>query len=114
MMLQVWVKGKNFTFAKLLDDAELAKDFEGGSIAISRLAPQDYHRFHSPVDGKIVHMGPTAGSQYWTVNPIAINSPANVFGENVRRVNVIESAEFGKVAFICVGATMVRAARRHE
>jgi hypothetical protein len=46
--------------------------------------PQDYHRFHSPVDGKVVHMGATAGSQYWTVNPIAINSVANVFGENVR------------------------------
>ena len=48
----VWVKGKNFTFAKLLDDPELAKEFEGGSIAISRLAPQvrlRFYRFSRPV-----------------------------------------------------------------
>jgi phosphatidylserine decarboxylase len=33
-----------------------AQQFEGGSLAIFRLAPQDYHRFHIPVDGIV---GPT-------------------------------------------------------
>jgi len=103
----LWVKGKQFTMAKLLHDDQLAKHFEGGSIAISRLAPQDYHRFHAPVDGKVVSISPVVGKQYWTVNPVAINSPVNVFGENVRRVCLIESPTVGKVAYICVGATMV-------
>jgi phosphatidylserine decarboxylase len=47
-----WVKGKDFTLEKLFDSKERAADFAGGCIAICRLAPQDYHRFHAPVDGK--------------------------------------------------------------
>lgn len=39
-----WIKGQGFTAAKLLDDPTLAKKFEGGSLVIFRLAPQDYHR----------------------------------------------------------------------
>ena len=80
-----------------MHDKELATHFEGGSLVIARLAPQDYHRFHSPVDGKVVSISPVVGKQFWTVNPVAINSPVNVFCENVRRVAVIDSQEFGKV-----------------
>ena len=39
-----WIKGVGFTIGKLLGDEELARDFNGGSIVIARLAPQDYHR----------------------------------------------------------------------
>jgi phosphatidylserine decarboxylase len=44
-----------------------AQRYEGGALAIFRLAPQDYHRFHSPVDGKIGAMRYIAG-EYYTVN----------------------------------------------
>jgi phosphatidylserine decarboxylase len=40
----------------LLQDDELAKQFQGCSIGVFRLAPQDYHRYHIPVDGVL---GPT-------------------------------------------------------
>jgi phosphatidylserine decarboxylase len=39
-----WIKGINFSVGKLLGDAEMGKRYEGGSLAIFRLAPQDYHR----------------------------------------------------------------------
>jgi len=52
-------------------------------------------------------VGEEFGKEYYTVNPVAINSPVNVFTENKRKLTVIESPEFGKVAFMCVGATMV-------
>jgi len=41
---QYWIKGRQFTLGRLLADEALAKKYEGGSLAIFRLAPQDYHR----------------------------------------------------------------------
>jgi phosphatidylserine decarboxylase len=35
-----WIKGYGFTLEKLLGSAELAQQFDGGSIVIARLAPQ--------------------------------------------------------------------------
>lgn len=41
---KIWIKGMDFTVAKLLDDPAYAQCFDGGSLAVFRLAPQDYHR----------------------------------------------------------------------
>ena len=41
------------TVAELLQDDELAKAFNGGTFVHYFLSPFDYHRFHSPVDGKV-------------------------------------------------------------
>ena len=49
-----WIKGYGFTLEKLLGSADLAKKFDSGSMVIARLAPQDYHRWHSPVSGKVL------------------------------------------------------------
>ncbi|CAN0880099.1 Phosphatidylserine decarboxylase proenzyme 2 [Linum grandiflorum] len=68
---------------------------------------QDYHRFHLPVSGTVDRFEDISGCLY-TVNPIAVNSKyCNVFTENKRVVSVINTAEFGKVAFVAIGATMV-------
>ncbi|KAF3767310.1 hypothetical protein M406DRAFT_274789 [Cryphonectria parasitica EP155] len=104
-----WIKGFHFTLERLLGDADLAKLFDGGSIAISRLAPQDYHRWHSPIDGTVESIKEIPGS-YYTVNPQAINEPGtvNVFCENKRSVMVMKRAATGSpVAIIAVGAMLV-------
>ncbi|KAF2320081.1 hypothetical protein GH714_023120 [Hevea brasiliensis] len=68
---------------------------------------KDYHRFHVPVSGTIEKLVNVPGNLY-TVNPIAVNSKyCNVFTENKRVVSIISTAEFGKVAFVAIGATMV-------
>ena len=66
---KLWIKGRDFTVARLLGDAykDQAHKYNGGALAIFRLAPQDYHRFHSPVDGVIGPMTYIAG-EYYTVN----------------------------------------------
>lgn len=60
----LWIKGKNFNLSNLLQDQELADQLEGGSIAVFRLAPQDYHRFHIPAKGTIEKINPIAGTYY--------------------------------------------------
>lgn len=65
----LWIKGREFTVSRLLGDAyrSEADRYIGGTVCIFRLAPQDYHRFHSPVDGVIGPMTYIAG-EYYTVN----------------------------------------------
>ncbi len=66
---RLWIKGRDFTVAKLLGDVYKADAprYDGGAVAIFRLAPQDYHRFHSSVDGRIGKMEYISG-EYYTVN----------------------------------------------
>jgi phosphatidylserine decarboxylase len=53
----------------LIQDDELAKGYS--HIGIFRLAPQDYHRFHSPVNAIVGKTKDITGNLY-TVNPMAV------------------------------------------
>ncbi|GLT27311.1 hypothetical protein SLA2020_023180 [Shorea laevis] len=102
-----WIKGRKFSIQGLLGNEISSTAFVDGTLVIFRLAPQDYHRFHFPVSGTIERFVHIPGCLY-TVNPIAVNSKyCNVFTENKRVVSIISSADFGKIAFIAIGATMV-------
>lgn len=105
---KIWVKGREFNMKRLLGDAypEDVSRFEGGALGIFRLAPQDYHRFHIPVDG-IMGQPKIIQGEYYTVNPMAIRSALDVYGENVRVLVPIDSEKHGRVMVICVGAMMV-------
>lgn len=65
----LWIKGREFTVGRLLGDAYKAEaeQYVGCALAIFRLAPQDYHRFHSPIEGKIGHTA-CISREYYTVN----------------------------------------------
>lgn len=108
---QFWVKGANFTMERLFQDKKLAKTFDGGSMIIARLAPQDYHRWHSPVTGTVKSIIEIAGA-YYTVNPQAINEagPLNVYCENRRSVMLVETSGC-IVAVVAVGAMLVGSIR---
>jgi phosphatidylserine decarboxylase len=105
---QIWVKGRDYSVEKLLGDAYPldAKRYKNGALGIFRLAPQDYHRFHIPVDG-VLGTPKLIEGEYYTVNPMAIRSALDVYGENVRVVVPIDSVAHGRVMCICVGAMMV-------
>jgi len=108
-----WIKGHGFTLANLLGSQEAAQQFEGGSIAIARLAPQDYHRWHCPVTGKVESIKDISGT-YFTVNPQAINESGtlDVFCENKRSVMMVRRSDSGSpVAIIAVGAMLVGSIR---
>jgi phosphatidylserine decarboxylase len=108
---QFWIKGRNFTISNLLgvpaySDQALA--FNGSSLAIFRLAPADYHRFHSPIDGEVGELVHIPG-QYYTVNPQAVNEPTfDVFTANTRSVLYMKHTITGlPVAFVAIGALLV-------
>jgi phosphatidylserine decarboxylase len=60
----VRIKGKNFTLANLFQDEALANSLDGGSIAVFRLAPQDYHRFHAPARGSVQSISNIDGTYF--------------------------------------------------
>ncbi|KAL4809948.1 phosphatidylserine decarboxylase-domain-containing protein [Aspergillus unguis] len=104
----IWVKGREFSIKRLLGDAypEDVARYQNGALGVFRLAPQDYHRFHIPVDG-VLGEPKTIEGEYYTVNPMAIRSALDVYGENVRVLVPIDSTTHGRVMVVCVGAMMV-------
>lgn len=104
---KIWIKSSKFTINRLTQDYNNDRyNNSNTSIAIFRLAPQDYHRFHCPCDvtiGKPINVN----GEYYTVNPMAIRSELDVFGENIRTIIPMKSAEFGEFLMIAVGAMMV-------
>ncbi|KAJ6493576.1 phosphatidylserine decarboxylase-domain-containing protein [Mycena vitilis] len=112
---EFWIKGDEFTIPKLLENKTLEEEHSPrtaellhASLAIFRLAPADYHRFHSPIDGTIGEIDHIKG-QYYTVNPQAVNEPKfDVFTANTRSIMYITHEQTGKtVAFVAIGALLV-------
>lgn len=100
------VKGERLKREDLLEDAELAKLFENGAVAIARLCPSDYHRFHFPFDC-IPSKAHLINGPLFSVNPIAIQQSIVHLTENKRKVTMLESDLFGSTAYIEIGATSV-------
>lgn len=81
----------------------IADRFIGGALAIARLCPADYHRYHFPAAGRITHAQDIPGALH-SVNPIALGAGPDVFGENKRSWTLIESDAAGTYCFVEVGA----------
>ena len=81
----------------------IADRFIGGALAIARLCPADYHRYHFPAAGRITHAQDIPGALH-SVNPIALGAGPDVFGENKRSWTLIETEALGSYCFVEVGA----------
>ena len=90
----------------LIGNQELAKDFVGGPLMIARLCPVDYHRYHYPDNGMTTKSYSIHGD-YHSVNPLALKYRGDIFIKNERRVSILDTEKFGKLAYIEVGATCV-------
>lgn len=103
-----FVKGEKFHLTSLLQNETLASEYEEGAMVMARLCPTDYHRYHFPCD---CIAGKTSWINGWlySVNPVAIKKNIHIFTENKRTLCVLDSAHFGKVLFLEIGATFVGA-----
>ncbi|HLE10223.1 MAG: phosphatidylserine decarboxylase [Bdellovibrionales bacterium RIFOXYD12_FULL_39_22] len=100
------VKGIFLSAKALVDNEKWFNFFTDGPLMIARLCPVDYHRFHFPDDCKILDSYRIHG-KFHSVNPVALAANGKVFLENERQVTILESDNFGKLAFIEVGAMCV-------
>lgn len=82
-----------------------APDFSNGKydIAVVRLAPVDYHRFHFPCDCSTPEPTLSIPGEYHSVNPIALIKHPDVYITNERQVVACDAA-FGRFWMIDVGA----------
>ena len=81
--------------------------FEGGPMVIASW-PVDYHRYHFPVGGKVVESWDESGPLY-SVSPLALSRKQDILFTNKRRITVVDSPQFGHLAYVEIGATGVGA-----
>lgn len=101
-----FVKDNEFTIESFLQNKDMAEKYDSGSMAIIRLAPADYHRFHFPESGVVSGTKKINGA-YFSVSPLALNQSLRIFCENKREYCFLSTKQYGEIAIIEVGATMV-------
>jgi phosphatidylserine decarboxylase len=105
------VKRATLTLSSLLRDAELARSYEGGALAVCRLGLADYHHVHFPDAGTPGPAVPLPG-RYHAGGPYARGRLVPVFAENVRARTPFESEHFGRMQVVEVGAFTVGSIRQ--
>ena len=68
----VTIKGIDWEISELLKDCPYKNDFDGGLFIHSFLGPNDYHRQHCPIGGKVVWAKNIRGDVYLEVNAVPI------------------------------------------
>ena len=110
------IRGKRTTVGAILDRANVPiENKKRWFVLLSRLAPVDYHRVHSPVTGKILSIMTIKNRDAYSVDPqIVRNSAINVFVHNHRIVITIAILDMdvkrvlGPIVYVVsVGATCV-------
>ncbi|MDP2562171.1 archaetidylserine decarboxylase [Psychrobium sp. 1_MG-2023] len=102
----IQAKGHDYSaFTLLGGDKERAKPFANGHFATIYLAPKDYHRIHMPMDATLREMVYVPGDLF-SVNPLTAQNVPGLFARN-ERVAAIFDTEFGPMAMVLVGATIV-------
>ena len=98
-------KGRSFTAAELLGDAEAAKPFHDGLFATVYLSPKDYHRVHMPWTGTLRETVHVPG-RLFSVGTAAVATVPRLFARNERLVCHFDT-DFGPMASVMVGALLV-------
>ncbi len=102
-----WIKGRTFSVTTLMGGDEVAEEkaqrWNGGSMAVYHLSPRDYHRYHSPVAGRVAWVRHIPG-EFYDVDPAVVRSKTSVLDTNARITVIITTQDFGDVLFVAIGA----------
>ena len=100
------VKGYSLNAEHILGNAQRARPFMGGPVLLARLAPVDYHRVHYCDDGRTLDHD-QLGRRLWTVNQHALRNKQDILFINERKINILQTRNFGRLAFVEIGALSV-------
>lgn len=99
-------KGHDYTLEALLAGNYIMADrFRDGIFVTTYLSPRDYHRVHMPCNGILREMIYVPGDLF-SVNHLTAQNVPNLFARNERVICLFDT-EFGPMAQILVGATLV-------
>ncbi|MBS0382903.1 MAG: phosphatidylserine decarboxylase [Proteobacteria bacterium] len=98
-------KGRTYSVAELLADADAAGTWRDGMFATIYLSPRDYHRVHMPLDGELVATVHVPG-RLFSVAPGPVAEIPNLFARNERLVCHFDGAA-GPFVVVMVGAMLV-------
>lgn len=101
----IQAKDKTYSVEQFTRDPDALKKWDQGIFLTYYLCPTDYHRVHSPVDGKILRMIHIPGA-LWPVNSWSTDNIHELFSINERVLVEIET-ERGSVGVMFVAATNV-------
>jgi phosphatidylserine decarboxylase precursor len=102
------------TVQELLNDSKYADDFNEGTFVHYFLGPFDYHRFHTPIAGKVLEVADISGKVYLDVNMSdgQFHAPDSAedgyeFRQARGLVIVDGGKKIGKVAILPIGMAQV-------
>ncbi len=110
-----WIKAQPYSIAHMLANDELVDEFVGGTIYQAFLSALSYHRWHSPVSGKIVKTVVVDGSYYSEAlsegfDPAGPNESQGYITEVATRALIFIEADnpaIGLMCFMAVGMAEV-------
>lgn len=103
--IQFLVKNQHYSLAHLLGNNELADRYQGGKYVVLYLSPADYHRIHSPANGKVIKQF-ILGKKSYPVNDWGLSFGKSPLSGNYRLISELQT-EFGRMLVVKVGAMFV-------
>ncbi|OSD05166.1 phosphatidylserine decarboxylase-like protein [Trametes coccinea BRFM310] len=113
-----WLKGQPYSLEHMLNFDELASQFAGGTVYQAFLAATKYHRWHAPVNGRVVRVDMIPGT-YYAESPFEGFPDPDAAGPNLSQAFITSVAtraliyieannsDIGLMCFIAVGMAEV-------
>ena len=112
---EFWLKSQPYSLQDMLGNDESARQFVGGTVYQAFLSATNYHRWHSPVAGKIVRAFTLEGTYYSEADSEGADAVEPRYSQSylahvaARAVIIIEAdnPSIGSTAFVPVGMSEV-------
>jgi len=101
----IQAKGFDYSAATLLGSSDWAEAFTDGHFITIYLAPSDYHRVHTPIEGRLIAEYRIPG-RLFSVSNATTQAVPGLFTRNERMAAILET-EHGPVAVVMVAALLV-------